>query len=166
MRIAAGAGALLTVLMWTAVLPPASNPVMDDHLIYAAVLIVLALLGAGTTLGIGRRWAATPLARRNTWLTWVRPAYAGREPRDRPAHAVPPFVSQKPTEENDMSEPVYVDKAKVIAELRSRQLHARADWIDRELPGLIDTYKNSSLLQMLGIDPDAMEPADVVASRS
>jgi thiosulfate dehydrogenase [quinone] large subunit len=69
MRIAAGAGALLTVLMWTAVLPPASNPFMDDHLIYAAVLVVLALLGAGTTLGLGRRWAATPLVRRNTWLT-------------------------------------------------------------------------------------------------
>jgi thiosulfate dehydrogenase [quinone] large subunit len=68
MRIAAGAGALLTVLMWTAVLPPASNPFMDDHLVYAAVLIVLALLGAGTTLGLGRRWAATPLVRRNAWL--------------------------------------------------------------------------------------------------
>jgi hypothetical protein len=68
--------------------------------------------------------------------------------------------------ENDMSEPVYVDKAKVMAQLRSRQLHARADWIDRELPGLIDTYKNSSLLQMLGIDPDATAPDDVVVSRS
>jgi len=45
MRIAAGAGALLTVL------------------------IVLALLGAGATLGLGRWWTATPLVRRNTWLT-------------------------------------------------------------------------------------------------
>ncbi|MFC6607869.1 DoxX family membrane protein [Amorphoplanes digitatis] len=69
MRIAAGAGALLMVLMWTAVLPPSSNPFMDDHLIYAAVLVVLALLGAGNTLGLGRWWAATPLVRRNTWLT-------------------------------------------------------------------------------------------------
>jgi thiosulfate dehydrogenase [quinone] large subunit len=41
---------------------------MDDHLIYAAVLIVLALLGAGDTLGLGRRWAAVPLVRRATWL--------------------------------------------------------------------------------------------------
>jgi hypothetical protein len=65
-----------------------------------------------------------------------------------------------------MSEPVYVDKAKVIAQLRSRQLQARADWVDRELPGLIDTYKNSALLKMLGIDLDAMTPANVVASRS
>jgi thiosulfate dehydrogenase [quinone] large subunit len=68
MRLAAAGGALLTVLMWTAVLPPASNPFMDDHLIYAAVLIVLALLGAGNTLGLGRVWAATPLVRRASWL--------------------------------------------------------------------------------------------------
>jgi thiosulfate dehydrogenase [quinone] large subunit len=69
MRIAAAAGATLTVLMWTAVLPPETNPFMDDHLIYAAVLILLALLGAGATWGLGRRWAATSLVRRNTWLT-------------------------------------------------------------------------------------------------
>jgi thiosulfate dehydrogenase (quinone) large subunit len=67
-RIAAAAGALLTVLMWTAVLPPASNPFMDEHLIYAAVLLVLALLSAGNTWGFGRMWAATPFVRRNTWL--------------------------------------------------------------------------------------------------
>jgi thiosulfate dehydrogenase (quinone) large subunit len=68
MRLAAAAGALLTVMMWTAVLPPASNPFMDDHLIYAAILIVLALLGAGNTLGLGRIWSALPLVRRATWL--------------------------------------------------------------------------------------------------
>ena len=68
MRIAAAAGALLMVLMWTAVLPPATNPFMDDHLIYAAVLIVLALLGAGNTFGLGRRWTAVPLVQRNRWL--------------------------------------------------------------------------------------------------
>jgi hypothetical protein len=37
-------------------------------LIYAAVLIVLALLSAGNTWGFGRMWAATPFVRRNTWL--------------------------------------------------------------------------------------------------
>jgi len=69
-------------------------------------------------------------------------------------------------QENDVSEPVYVDKARVIAQLRSRQLHARADWVDRALPELIDTYQNSALLEMLGIDLDAMAPANAVASRS
>jgi thiosulfate dehydrogenase [quinone] large subunit len=68
MRAAAVAGAVLLVLMWTAVLPPANNPFMDDHLIYAAVLIVLALVGAGNTLGLGGRWAAIPLVRRAAWL--------------------------------------------------------------------------------------------------
>lgn len=65
---ATAAGALLTVLMWSAVLPPASNPFMDDHLVYAAVLFVLALLGAGSTLGFGRVCAATPLVRGAPWL--------------------------------------------------------------------------------------------------
>ena len=68
MRIAAGTGALLTVMMWSAVLPPTANPFMDDHLVYAAILIVLALLGAGNTLGLGRMWAATPLVHRAPWL--------------------------------------------------------------------------------------------------
>jgi thiosulfate dehydrogenase [quinone] large subunit len=68
MRVAAAAGVLLTVMMWTAVLPPTSNPFMDDHLIYAAILIVLALLGVGNTLGLGRAWAATPLDQRPPWL--------------------------------------------------------------------------------------------------
>jgi thiosulfate dehydrogenase [quinone] large subunit len=68
MRLAAAGGALLMAMMWAAVLPPAGNPVLDDHLIYAAVLIVLALLAAGNTLGLGRAWAATTLVRRNPWL--------------------------------------------------------------------------------------------------
>ncbi|OHV40865.1 hypothetical protein BBK14_32325 [Parafrankia soli] len=63
---AAAAGAVLTVMMWSAVLPPANNPFMDDHLIYAAVLVLLAVLGAGR---LGRLWAATPLVRRAPWLT-------------------------------------------------------------------------------------------------
>jgi thiosulfate dehydrogenase (quinone) large subunit len=68
MRVAAVAGAVLVVLMWSAVLPPASNPFMDDHLIYAGVLLLLGLLGAGNTLGLGRMWTATPLVRRYRWL--------------------------------------------------------------------------------------------------
>jgi hypothetical protein len=65
-----------------------------------------------------------------------------------------------------MAEPVYVDKTRVVAVLRLRQLHARADWVDRELPGFIDTYKNSALLQMLGIELDPMAPGEVTESRS
>ncbi len=68
MRIAAISGGLLMVMMWTAVLPPASNPFMDDHLIYAAVLAVLALVGAGDTFGLGRAWKRLAIVQRFPWL--------------------------------------------------------------------------------------------------
>lgn len=63
-RIAAVTGALMLVLMWTAVLPPANNPVMDDHLIYAMVLIGLAAVNAGAVIGLGKWWVDTALVRR------------------------------------------------------------------------------------------------------
>ncbi|MFE6970650.1 DoxX family membrane protein [Isoptericola sp. NPDC057653] len=64
MRVAAVTGALLLVLMWSAVLPPANNPFMDDHLVYALVLVALALGDAGRTLGLGGWWQRTSLVRR------------------------------------------------------------------------------------------------------
>jgi thiosulfate dehydrogenase [quinone] large subunit len=67
-RAAAVAGAVLSVLAWSVVLPPAGDPLVDDHLIAAMVLVLLALLGAGDTLGLGRTWADTSLARRFPWF--------------------------------------------------------------------------------------------------
>ncbi len=63
-RIAAASGALLLVFMWMASLPLDNSPFMDDHLVYAVVLIGLAAVHAGDALGIGRRWATTDLVRR------------------------------------------------------------------------------------------------------
>jgi len=68
MRIAATAGTVLLVAMWTAVLPPENNPFMDDHLIYAGVIVLLALTLAGDTLGLGRYWSRLPLVQRLPWL--------------------------------------------------------------------------------------------------
>jgi thiosulfate dehydrogenase (quinone) large subunit len=68
MRIAAGAGALLMALMWSAVLPPAGNPFIDDHLIYAVLLVGLALVRAGDTLGLGRWWSRTGVVRSHPFL--------------------------------------------------------------------------------------------------
>lgn len=65
MRIAAVSGAALLIMMWSAVLPPANNLFMDDHLIYALVLVVLALTAAGKTLGLGRLWERIPLVARH-----------------------------------------------------------------------------------------------------
>ncbi len=64
MRVATVAGAVMLVLMWAAVLPPANNPVVDDHLVYAGLLVLLLVLGAADVLGLGRRWKALPLVQR------------------------------------------------------------------------------------------------------
>ncbi|MEV0718019.1 hypothetical protein [Asanoa sp. NPDC050611] len=68
MRIAAAAGALLYVLMWSVALPPESNPFLDEHLIGAATMVGLALVGAGRTLGLGGYWETLPIVRRLPWL--------------------------------------------------------------------------------------------------
>ena len=67
-RVAAASGALLYLLMWTVVLPPANNPVVDEHIIGALVLIALALTHAGDTFGLGRWWKQQPVVQRNHWL--------------------------------------------------------------------------------------------------
>jgi thiosulfate dehydrogenase [quinone] large subunit len=47
------------------VLPPENNPFMDDHLIYAMVLVLLAITAAGRTLGLGRMWERIPFVARH-----------------------------------------------------------------------------------------------------
>ena len=64
LRFAAYAGALLYVMMWTVVLPPENNPVLDDHVLGAITLVVLYLTHAGDTWGFGRLWARTRIATR------------------------------------------------------------------------------------------------------
>jgi thiosulfate dehydrogenase [quinone] large subunit len=64
MRFAAVAGTVMLVMMWSVVLPPENNVFMDDHLIYAPLLIGLALTGAGNALGLGRWWGGTHLVQR------------------------------------------------------------------------------------------------------
>ena len=64
LRLAAVAGAGLLLLMWLAALWPEHNPFMDEHLIYGAVLIGLAMMNAGDTWGFGKRWGKTEIVRR------------------------------------------------------------------------------------------------------
>jgi thiosulfate dehydrogenase [quinone] large subunit len=63
-RVAGFAGAVLVMLMWLASLPPANNPVMDEHVVYAVLLVGLALVRAGQWFGLGSRfsraWRSTP----------------------------------------------------------------------------------------------------------
>ncbi|MFD9560810.1 hypothetical protein [Streptomyces sp. NPDC059994] len=79
LRLAAVAGTALMALMWAAEWPPArhlsdgalsasSNPVIDYHVLYTAVLITLAVACAGRTWGLGTLWERLPSVGRNRWL--------------------------------------------------------------------------------------------------
>jgi thiosulfate dehydrogenase (quinone) large subunit len=77
-RFAAACGVLLVGAMWLAVWPLAqfdstgaptgsNNPLVDDHVLEALILIVLALTYAGTTWGFGRIWARLPFVATHRW---------------------------------------------------------------------------------------------------
>ncbi|HEU5108434.1 MAG TPA: hypothetical protein VFT95_07735 [Micromonosporaceae bacterium] len=68
MRVGTIAGAVLYMLMWTVVLPPPNNPVLDDHVLGAISMIVLLTTAAGTTWGLGKAWNELPLVQRQPWL--------------------------------------------------------------------------------------------------
>lgn len=55
---------------------------------------------------------------------------------------------------------MYINKSDIVAALRAKEMDARADWVDRTLPDLVDTSKNAALLQTLGIDPASLTPVE------
>ncbi len=77
-RLGAVSGVLLVAGMWLATYPLAqfdstgaatrsTNPFLDDHVLEALILIVVALACAGTTWGLGRMWARIPFVSRHRW---------------------------------------------------------------------------------------------------
>ncbi|GAB3430108.1 hypothetical protein [Flindersiella endophytica] len=79
LRVSAVAGGLMMLLMWAAEWPldkltsggepsMSTNPLIDYHIIYALVLIVVAATYAGSTWGFGKAWSRLPLVQRFPWL--------------------------------------------------------------------------------------------------
>ena len=56
-RLGAGAGFVMYLMMWTVALWPANNPVIDEHILGAISMAVLGLTLAGDTWGLGKVWA-------------------------------------------------------------------------------------------------------------
>ena len=56
LRAAAAGGTLLMALMWLSALPLKNHPVIDEHIVYAGVMIALAAAGAGSTWGFAQTW--------------------------------------------------------------------------------------------------------------
>jgi thiosulfate dehydrogenase [quinone] large subunit len=66
-QIAGYAGAALVVLMWFDNFPPAQNPLLDEHTIFALLLVGLALARAGQWVGLGKWWSRI-VGKRAPWL--------------------------------------------------------------------------------------------------
>lgn len=67
MRIATASGAALMVMMYLAATPgvaATTNPVVDYHIVYALVLVGLAMANAGRTLGFGHSWSQLAIVKR------------------------------------------------------------------------------------------------------
>jgi hypothetical protein len=54
---------------------------------------------------------------------------------------------------------VLIDKTEIVALLLSRGSEERAAWVDRELPGLVDTDIHAALLELLHVDVSTMSDA-------
>lgn len=69
MKMATCAGALLMALMYAAgFIPPEHNPFVDEHVIYAVVLVLLYHQNAGSYWGLQTTWSKTSLVKRFPWL--------------------------------------------------------------------------------------------------
>jgi len=55
-QIAGYGGVVFVLLLWSSHLPPANNPIIDEHIIYAIVLVGLAMVRAGQWVGLGKLW--------------------------------------------------------------------------------------------------------------
>jgi thiosulfate dehydrogenase [quinone] large subunit len=80
MRLSAIGGAVLLFMMYLAAAPwakitledgtieAANNPIIDDHIIYGVVMIMLALFEIGRVWGLGKVWESTSIVKSQPWL--------------------------------------------------------------------------------------------------
>ncbi len=65
-KISCYGGTLMLLLMWLAALPPTNNPIIDDHIIYGLILVILA--NVRTKFSLTKKWESLPLIKKNGWL--------------------------------------------------------------------------------------------------
>jgi len=57
LRLGSYAGAVLMFLAWTALIPPTTNPVLDEHVVYIFSLLLLSSSKAAYYFGLGKWWS-------------------------------------------------------------------------------------------------------------
>jgi len=63
-KVATISGSLLMLMMWSASLLPANNPILDEHIIYIIVLLGVLSANKNQKWGLGRAWTKQPLVKR------------------------------------------------------------------------------------------------------
>ena len=63
-KLSTYSGSILLFLMYSALLLPENNPVIDDHIIYILLLFTLYYSKAGENLGLSKGWKKTSLVKR------------------------------------------------------------------------------------------------------
>lgn len=58
-RLAGVAGAFMSLFIFLAVIPPASNPLITYHVVYIFVFLLLAAVPCGEWFGLGKWWGKT-----------------------------------------------------------------------------------------------------------
>lgn len=64
MKLGGYSAAIMLILMYTAVLPPEHHPFLDEHIVYALVVLGFAYSDIGRKLSISQWWSQTKLAAR------------------------------------------------------------------------------------------------------
>jgi len=68
LRLASLAGMAMVTLMWLALVPSANNPIVDDHVIYFTIFLVIFNTTEHGFLSLYNWWTARPLVQRNAVL--------------------------------------------------------------------------------------------------
>jgi thiosulfate dehydrogenase [quinone] large subunit len=63
-KISGIAGAALMLMLWTTNLPPANNPILDDHVVYAILFLAFAIVKPGKWWGLGKWWSGQSIVKK------------------------------------------------------------------------------------------------------
>lgn len=63
-KISGISGALLMLMLWSTTLPPANNPIVDEHIVFLLVFLGMVLVKPGRWWGLGKWWANMALVKR------------------------------------------------------------------------------------------------------
>lgn len=68
MKIAGISGGVLMIILWSTNLPPANNPLIDEHIVFMILFFAFTVVKAGQWLGLGKWWVNTPIVKKFPWL--------------------------------------------------------------------------------------------------